>query len=373
MNQVRTLLVTMTAVVWVSAWAIGCGDDSAVAPDAPPDTTPDQSEGGFEGIGEDCPDDMCAAGLTCYGEAAGGGGLGSDEGVCSRACTNDADCGPDGFCTPAIMLNPEVAVGERICVRSCDANDDCDSEHICSRYWGIVVAFGVPGVDLQSTGCIPGSRTAPIGGPCTDIGDCAPHSECIAVEPWSTPAGECLTSCSEDTSCGAIQPRGLCVLEETEAPFCVPDCMTTDDCPIAGYECVRDDFLGASHCVYPTTPVGFPCEADTDCGPAGSPWNCLTAADGFPGGYCSGPCVADGVPCPGACHDPTPMMPGSSDEICVVDCSVADFLRMFCEGTEIPGRGADYHCVTPPPPDGGMPDGGTPDGGVPPIEPCLPR
>lgn len=282
----------------------------ASPPDAPPpDASPPDAAPPLTPIGQPCPTGTeCPTmmGSICLDEDDGFPG----EGYCSLGCTADADCGPGAFCSP------DLGGGGRLCFAACGPAGTCDAGRVCGQFLGGFLDLGQPA-------CVPGNAAAIDGSACSGFFSCNADQGCIS-NPFSLPGGYCVTvgcTVGDDSTCapggdGRCIPQGM-------GGLCVDGCTTAADCRTAeGYTCVTAA-PGTQICLYPAAGPGAPCTDATECGPAGSPWQCLTGA-GFPGGYCgaTGCDPADEQTCPldATCYDATP---GALDgtEFCGRNCT----------------------------------------------------
>jgi hypothetical protein len=240
-------------------------------------------------------------------------------------CTADADCGQDASCSPT-PIGP--AGSPRLCFQRCYAGAAG-----CAGAPARVCADDLGGMlQLGQLACVPGDSTKVDGSPCDGhLGDCNAGQVC-ASNPFEFPGGMCLTfgcTVGDDSTC-APGGDGRCI-NAGGPTLCVDPCTSGAMCRTGeGYACAPLPGLGYDICYFPHAAPGAACTGDAMCGPAGSPWRCLTGA-AFPGGYCSGAAGTcdpmDGNSCPfhSICHDPSPA-PGN--QYCVAGCMADGDCRM---------------------------------------------
>jgi hypothetical protein len=144
------------------------------------------------------------------------------EGLCSRACQQDADCGPDGACV--------WSRGEQgLCAPRCDAARHCRPGYECrseTALGGGTTEVCVPPPDDEPT-------EFPIGAPCEADHECG-QGKCLTGSPNGYCTRECDPSGSPsacgDDACVAIRVRlamgtgivGLCGVPCRDASDCRP-------------------------------------------------------------------------------------------------------------------------------------------------------
>ena len=156
-----------------------------------------------------------------------------------------------------------------------------------------------PPADVQPDIPVTGS---PIGGPCNTDADCADaDGQCLTAPEF--PNGYCRAGENCTTSPDNCPTGTECTPFTNGNNWCLLLCNTTSDCR-SGYICdswsqcwpgcepggcpAGQVCSSSSECVpdpNQTGVVGGPCATDADCGTGGQ---CLTAANGFPGGLCRG-------------------------------------------------------------------------------------
>lgn len=158
------------------------------------------------------------------------------------------------------------------------------------------------------------------------------------MQPWWDSAfagGYCtITGCGSGTAC----PAGSTCFEIDAMmnTACLADCMSGPDCGRSGYECFDPGACLPDIMTPPPpppgsgSPVGGPCTADTDCANSGT---CLTAADGWPGGYCIIFNCGTSAPCP------------SGSDCYTIDSMGSTACLETCTGPGTCGRPADYACL----------------------------
>ena len=159
--------------------------------------------------------------------------------VCTRACTDDTECGAGSHCHRG-----SAGVEGRLCVRDCEIGaDTCPSGQRCAE----------ESTPLIRGGCLPGSFTT---FPVPNLG-----IECPVTEACWSPSGHGFCGVLPDS---AGSPRRCHVRSCAECPdgatcidgYCLPGCSSGDDCPV-GLACA--DRAGASVCV-------DHCDGDEECG-----------------------------------------------------------------------------------------------------------
>lgn len=310
----------LALLLGASLMIVGCGDDGlaqggrdmAVADlSAPPDLVPPEDLAPYPdlvaslGVGMPCPNgNECGPGMLCLGSK-----LDAQlpaEGYCTKACTNDPDCGANAFCGP-----PIDKVGN-LCWARCGANDTCTNpKQICGRRLG---GF----TDLVNKACLPGSASAKDGSPCKTFGDCNRNQACVA-NPFDFPGGYCATigcTVGDSTTCA---PGGTPVcLPADNLNFCFAGCMGDGDCRVnEGYKCLQPPGVNTKICLM-INPIGQHCKVQADCA-GGPPWSCIVDQT-LPAGYCSiiG-CDAKGdTGCPTNGH----CVPVAGTAVCLKSCNV---------------------------------------------------
>jgi hypothetical protein len=336
---------------------VGCGSDSSGSGDAgppdgppPPDSGPDAPPPDAAppdgppptGIGALCPvGNECNPGLLCLDENADAEL--PPNGYCTAMCTSDLDCGWDSFCSPPL------GGGIRLCFQRCETDEtECQGapERVCGDLLGGVVA-------TSERGCFPGNPGAHDGDSCSGFYECNRNSTCF-LDSFQLPGGYCVTlGCTiGDNSTCAPGGDGICIMADGDL-LCVDDCTTTPDCRASeGYMCVTPPGFPTSICLFTHLDPGAACSSATECGAAGSGWDCLTGTT-FPGGYCSGAigtCDAtDPATCPNGatCFDPTPGMPANGDQFCAANCDSSVTPSSCREGEGYVCSPADNVCTHP--------------------------
>ncbi|MFZ5441482.1 MAG: hypothetical protein ACOZQL_15860 [Myxococcota bacterium] len=160
-----------------------------------------------------------------------------------------------------------------------------------------------------------GGTTVTVGSPCTTTSQCSSLGAgafCkLQTAPFSgnapTPyaSGFCTLPCTGTCPGSAVCAGGVSsypyMFNEVDR-FCTPSCQTTSNCT-AGFQCIpvepltgtssaRGCFLSLASATFTggglPSKAGQPCTTDSQCGSPPDPvlsW-CVTAADGFPNGYC---------------------------------------------------------------------------------------
>ncbi|AGP36600.1 hypothetical protein BE04_32925 [Sorangium cellulosum] len=218
--------------------------------------------------------DDCRDGYACI---AGG--------VCWPSCTSDAQCTEVGVCDDYwdACYSPDGSA--------------CTEDSVCSGEWCLSQAqYGFPGGYCS--------------GFCGDgIGECTGGGTCY-IDPGDT-TGICLTPCAADSDC---RDGYICDADNTCWPGCTSDAQCSD-----GYVCSP-----TGRCDPPTETGdgadGDACAADSDC--AGG--FCFSEADGFPGGYCTGPCTPGADDCAGGGYC---ALDGEGNGVCAAECETSDDCR----------------------------------------------
>lgn len=310
--------------------AIGCGDDAGPfgpgpgpGPGPNPVDCPDQSEVAQPEAGR--PGAPCTTNAECDLSEEGGDGFcltgiqGSTPvgGYCLGlilACTEDADCGERAVCASI------EGVGNA-CYFGCDDEGLCPDGFECSR-------MQPGGADIGTLACLPGTCGVPDGAPCDGVEDCTATGSVCFDDPRQEPNGICqVTGCTTDEDC-APGGDGTCVqipnpsLPDILTGTCVDSCVADTDCRVdEGYRCAN--FFGTNFCRHPE--VGDPCATADDCGGAPT-WDCLTEADGFPGGYCTVSCEINSDCTISSNCDVADMM-GDPGLTCSATCTTDEFCR----------------------------------------------
>ncbi len=185
------------------------GEVCAAPPGACGGCVPEELVNSVRGIGEACDgDENCGSGI-CF----------DDEGFmyCSRACTEDADCGDAFHCRgDRCARGPRANVGE-----SCVTNDDC-ADGICASRGGDV------------------RWCTSVCGECPDGFACEPAGDTMVCSPVLGLIGD---ECAESADC----VTNFCAGIEGEM-ICTRLCGSDLPCA-AGQECVRADGRGTAVCV----------------------------------------------------------------------------------------------------------------------------
>jgi len=252
--------------------------------------------GGYSGFDPDafcqasCADDptLCGAGFTCVDFADQGSFcLPNGPGQHGDACTSALDCAEGHYCVTGSTSD------QKVCVRDCTTDADCAASEWCTGEGGelgLCWPRGDRGVgescadDLQSCGedafcsgaepicfaqctddptscpadmyclaangsgdrwCYPRGQT-PAGQTCTDAYACAEGSYCVQ----RGDAGLCLSSCTADADCGATE---WCY-RTRQWGTCLPigGGQTGDGCGDSGFDCAEDHL-----CLYAGTPAAY--------------------------------------------------------------------------------------------------------------------
>ena len=163
-------------------------------------------------------DAPCNAATSCSTAAEGASCV---LGVCVAPCDEKLICPAGRICSSA--------AGPGGCVTDCTTSGRCPAGLACR-------ALGSAG----KKGCLGGTATSPIGGPCTGDGVCAAAGASARCS-----AGVCALPCSADGTCGAGE---ACSRPKGRAGFCHPDCSRGETC-IAGLVCKEAWFEGRRVCM----------------------------------------------------------------------------------------------------------------------------
>jgi hypothetical protein len=224
-----------------SATNAGSGDaaDLRPGPDLP---GPDGPAGDLEALRPDggstrgvgcSADEDCSVGLHCETD--------QPDGLCTRACTENADCGAVGACHDGrchlrcnvrAIFNPcrdkyvcRLDVDHGVCVADCNHKSCSQDGWTCDAGSGLCL-------DPNS-----GGLAAPCG---VDVGGCdnTPNGHCVKLVTFGD--GFCTIPCSPFTKPCPLEIEGaLCTLPPHVAPFCAFTCdPDAPSCPDAEMKCV---------------------------------------------------------------------------------------------------------------------------------------
>lgn len=203
-----------------------------------------------------------------------------------------------------------------LCLPDCCAGDMCPTGQLCGdRLQGFF--------SLDGKSCTPGDSTAIDGEACAGSHECNVNSFCL--EDLDAPGGYCATLGCVVGGANTCAPGGdgVCAGAPVgEVGVCLDTCTQQSDCRTSeGYKCVAIGQLNV--CVHPD--VGDPCTQNSDCGV--TPWECFTAANGWPNGYCTvrncDPTDEESCTDNSFCHDPDGTA-NNGDEYCVKSCEDAN-------------------------------------------------
>ena len=218
-------------------------------------------------------DGDCGTGLTCV-TAGGGkfGGAGPSQGLCTAACTSDADCAaietgagcvnmgttatPAPYCLEACvqgdpadpakcqgrfdlacrdLADPTVSTAtDPFCVPRCRADSECGAGLYCSPRSGLCSKTKPTG-DAAGTPCDANATTNNCAGICVGFPDST----------GKVFTGYCADLCSGELPCGFVgtTPNGLCLgalsqkFGEFDEGFCEPTCTCSGDCKFPDHIC----------------------------------------------------------------------------------------------------------------------------------------
>jgi hypothetical protein len=200
-----------------------------------------------------------------------------------------------------------------------------------------------------------------LGDPCRSPADCSAGEQCLSEEDLGLPGGICTRDCANSAcptgfecqgfgsrwcapSCDPepCRPGWLC-FDITLRPRCIPDCSTPSDCPDTGLCHLHSGTCGSND--RGLSRDGSACTGGQEC----ESRVCLSALDGFPGGYCAGPCstVVDSCPPESTCASPF----GTTAGACMRRCAVPGDCRLGEGYSCVPGAAvgaADDVCLPPP-------------------------
>ncbi len=293
-----------TCVVNCSASQTRCGDSCV-------DVTSDARHcGGCDngcGAGAVCQDGVCACGPGT--DLCGGGcvDLNTDRsncGSCGRVCAATELCVAGGCeCAPGTITCGSACVDTQTdashcgeCGRACPGGQVCEAGACrvsCAvgqeRCGDACVNTMTDPMNCGSCGTTCGGGELCVSGSCQmDCGSLLLCSgRCVEVDTDPEHCGGCGRACAFDQTCA----RGACRCPGGEAS-CGGACVDTDrdaaNCGGCGIACPSGSSCSFGSC---DVPVGGPCTSDAQCVPT-SGGVCLTAADGWPGGYCTRGCTS---------------------------------------------------------------------------------
>lgn len=271
--------------------------------------------GGSSGVGGG----SAAGGDAGPGGGAGGGGAGgglSDGGTCG--CTVNGQCRPgdsplacgntSGVCNRCAM--GEQCVGGQCVVAACGPGTctGCCGMNFCvTPSMQVNLACGSSGAACVR--CMNGQQCR--------------NGQCVTPVCDST---TCAMGCCDGTQCRGGDTARAC---GAGGAACV-GCAAGATCSSGG-TCV----MGTAPDAGPAAPVGSACMGGGSCG---SGQFCLPAMAGFPGGYCSAQCSADGG-CPGGATCVTQTVFGFSQTGCFATCGTCRS-GYACQ----PRDGGDAYC-----------------------------
>jgi hypothetical protein len=236
---------------------------------------------------------------------------------CSALCRADGDCAQGSYCieypSAALPNGSYVALGyctpkAKIKATTCTREGDCPADQGCVAY----------GARTRLLACKPGGKKS-MGDACNTGTDCR-SGECFDRDfhlPSTGSRSFCSGHCGKSSDCGADQRCTRIVLNNNNTPADPFDDVVTGYCqslftPTAAAACKMDADCAAAGgttcdkthglCYTAGVATGAACTAAANCELDAV---CLTADDGFPGGYCQtfgcAPGVTTGVDsCPGA-------------------------------------------------------------------------
>ncbi|KYF92586.1 hypothetical protein BE20_11335 [Sorangium cellulosum] len=258
-------------------------------------------------------------------------GVGFPSGHCTGACNTDSDCAGGGVCIALTTFN--------MCVAPCETADDCRDGYMCDTddtCWpGCTSDAQCPEAGTCADDGFCGAPASPDGSACADDGDCT-GEWCISQADYGFPGGYCSGFCGLDTECTG---GGTCYMEPGDTTgICLTACTTDSDCR-GGYICDADntcypactsdaqcsDGYVCNALGYCDPPAGDgadgdACTADADC--AGG--FCFSDADGWPGGYCTGPCTPGADDCAGGGYCDSD---SEGNSACIAECGTTDDCR----------------------------------------------
>ena len=247
--------------------------------------------------------DCSYTGGTCAADVAGGG-------YCTASCTASGQCPAGATCV-------NVSGGAKACAKSCTADANCRAEHLCQASGGVSTCQPkcTQDADCDSNNCNTGTGrcgASRIGNACAADADCGQGGSCDLTNP----AGYCSSSCGGQKNlacpsnahctssvclltCAApadCRTGFACTTDSSGLKSCTPKCTDTSQCG-NGLKC--DTTAGACVEGGPAAgKLGGACTSDPDCAASvGAGSFCATAANGYPGGYCSSVCNSSDSVC----------------------------------------------------------------------------
>lgn len=245
------------------------------------------------------------------------------DGCCPPSCdaNHDADCG-------ASCGNGTLEPGE-----SCDADcpTSCDDGVACTRDLraGAPETCNVVCLHEEVRVCVGGDGCCPAGCTSASDSDCSATCGDGSLDPGELCDGNCPASCNDGNACTRDMLRGAASTCNAQCTYeninvcqggdgcCPAGCSNANDsdcsctpatCQQLGIQCgpASNGCGGTLQCGTcssgtcdqgicdggtATSTVGAPCTRDADCtGGVLAEAFCITAAEGYPGGYCSAPC-----------------------------------------------------------------------------------
>jgi hypothetical protein len=258
-------------------------------------------------------------------------------GGCGNACTSEelcrsASCECAAGRTRCGTACPDTMTDEMhcgACGNACAAGQTCEAGSCVVTCTTPLTRCGTACVDTRSSAANCGScgnacAAGELCGMSTCRTDCGSLTLCDGACVDTTDDSANCGSCGN--SCGAL---GFCRASTCAcgfgSDFCGGECINTDsdpnNCGSCGMRCSGGATCRFGTCETPVTPVpvGRACTSDSQCVPT-SGGLCFTAAEGFPGGYCSMPCGS----CPTGA---TCVNVGAPSPICLDDCASAGECR----------------------------------------------
>ena len=212
-------------------------------------------------VGQVCDDDMeCAANL-CY--------AGRFDDVCSKPCSDNADCGSVGYSCQltGVTSSNGATVDVQICAPdppgTCTSNNDCPTGTTCA------IVPNTAGNALESI-CIPSTGKLATGVACGSDDECASR---VCLQ------GSCAAPCTDSNQCGVSQvclnntvsKSGLAgdfyVCERLQDQTCDSSADCTDGVRVCG-DLRNQGGTVTPYCRFPISggaQLGSDCAANTDC------------------------------------------------------------------------------------------------------------
>lgn len=262
----------------------------------------------------------CDTGLSCIPASASLGDLSFPGGVCTKACTTDADCGThDGSPNQCRDFG-----GDKLCMRGCDplVTNTCGrGSYTCTTEGSDQFCFpsclAVPALCAEGTSCdaATGLCKAPAPYDACPTGVCGAGAECLSLN--NDPNPICLEECTS-TAC----PSGFtCSVSGGGRKFCTKNCggLTGGQCPPTAPTCAT--ITGTTKGCVPAGEAGTQGSYEQCGGEFGNCVDgagCAAASASSTSGICLVDCTTNAGACPGGTQCvSTP----SSAKVCAMPCT----------------------------------------------------